>query len=508
MACRAVTALVVMVLVMSATAACTGSATPGTLTATTQVAPDRASVVRLPGGVSASIPKGGVWGAGSLVATLVPRPAPIPDGLLQAGAVYEFAVTGTHLAAPVTITLPAPSDPAGPATAVLGYYSAGEDSAGEDSASQTTAGSWTLVPSVYSPQTRAVSGRVNIDALSGTAWAAIQLDSGQARNEIQDQILDDLGIAGQPRPSCPAQYDNSKNIPNAPVEWCVGTANGHPVLRVTNNRNYAIAAAYPAAWSVHWLRPLDAVTRQAMSIVAASTVEAGTVAASTAVAGTVEAGTVEASTAVAGTAASTAANTAGAVPARVREVILPGGQSVEFDSAAAPRTAAPRAAAPGTVIPPGANAVFGPVTLGPSNSGYLVTAISLAVAAFSASYGDVPGAPHVDPARSARAVSRAFATSACRREAGTSGSSAGGSSEGDGSTAFASLDHDANLALNCLRPAWQAEYGTPGSGPAPLRPFLAGVADWTVRESSQLLSGLRLLAASMIAWPPVVVHVA
>jgi hypothetical protein len=495
MTCRAVTALVVMLLVISATAACTGSATPGTLTATTQVAPDRASVVRLPGGVSASIPKGGVRGAGSLVATLIPRPAPIPDGLLQAGAVYEFAVTGTRLAASVTITLPAPSDPAGPATAVLGYYSAGQNSAGQNSAGQNSAGQsavggWTLVSSVYSPQTRAVSGRVDIDALSSAAWAAIQLDSGQARNEIQDQILDDLGIAGQSRPSCPAQYDNSKNNPGAPVEWCVGTANGHPVLRVTNNRNYAIAAAYPAAWSVHWLRPLDAVTRQA--IIEAGTAEPGTAEPGTAEPGTAEPGTAEPGTFVAGTAASTATVAAGAVPAAVREVILPGGQSVEFGPAAAPRA----------VIPLGANAVFEPVTLGPSNSGYLVTAISLAVAAFSASYGDVPGAPHADPVRSARAVSLAFAASACRREVGTSGSTAGGSTAG-GSTAFANLDHDVNLALNCLRPAWQAEYG----GPALLRPFLAGVADWMVRESSQLVGGLRLLAESMISWPSVVVHV-
>jgi hypothetical protein len=466
-------ALAVMLLVASESAACTAGSAQGTLTATTQVAPDRASVVRLPGGVIASIPKGGARGPGSLVATLVPRPAPIPDGLLQAGAVYQFAVTGTHLAAPVTITLPAPSDPAGPAAAVLGYYSSGQDGAGRN-------GGWTLAPSVYSPRAGAVSGRVDITALPGAAWAVIQLDSGQARNEIQDQVLDDLGIAGRSRPSCPAQGDNSKNVLNAPVQWCSGTVGGHPVLRVTNNRNYAIAAAYPASWSVRWLRPLDVVTRQAT--VVAGTVVAGTVVAGTVVAGMVAGGSVAAGTVV-----------AGSVAAGRREVILPGGQSVEFD-----RAADPGAAVPGAAMPAGANAAIEQVTLEPNDSGYLVTAITLAVAAFGASYGDVPGAPRADPARSARAVSLAFATPACGRAAGASGNS-----RAVGSTAFASLERDLNLALNCLRPAWQAQYGAP----ALLRPFLAGVADWTARESSQLLSGLRLLAESMISWPTVVVNV-
>ena len=436
---RVITALAIM-LATTAIAACTGDGVSGPLTATTQVTPDRVSVVRLPGGVSASIPKGGARSAGSLIATLIPRPAPVPDGLLQAAAVYQFAVTGTHLAGPVTITLPAPSDPAGPAAAILGYYRASHTSAGQNSASQTSTDGWTLVPSVYNPQARSVSGRVNIAALPGSAWAVIQLDSGVARNQIQDQLLDDLGIAGQSPPSCPAENGTSKNV-EAPVEWCSGAAGGHAVLRVTNNRHYAIAAAYPAAWTAGRLRPLDAVTRQAVTV----------------------AGAVD------------------AVPAGLREIILPGGQSVEFDPAAVPRAA----------IPPGGSAASGPVTLRPNDSGHMVTAIRFAVAAFSAAYGDVPGTPRADPARSARAVSMAFARPACHPAA-------------SGTTGFASLAADVKLALSCLRPAWQEVYG----GPATLRPFLAGIAGWTAAASSQLLSGLQLLAESMISWPPVVVHLA
>ncbi|HEX4832782.1 MAG TPA: hypothetical protein VH478_16990 [Trebonia sp.] len=460
--------------VLAGVAGC-GGGEPAVVTqsASVTVSPADVSVVRLPGGVSASVPAGAAARPGRLTATLVPRPAPIPAGLLQAGAVYAFAVTGTPLTRPATITLPAPGDPGGAPAALLGAYAGGR---------------WTMTAASYDPRARSVSALVSPGQLPGTAWAAIQLDDGQARNQVQDEILSALGAAGQPPPACPGSPAASRGAPGATassgassegagggaVEWCSGQAGGHLVLRVTNNRGYAVEADYPAAWSQAPARPLDPVTAL-----------------------------------ITGTESVAAATSAG-----TRAVLIPGGGTVEL-------------------LPGGAG---GHVSVGASGSGYQATAFAIAVAAFRAAYGDVPGAPAISLADSAQAVSRALAAPACRParasggspggtalegptpdstapEAATPGGSAPDSSAPDSSApdsaapvgalreqaAFTALSDDVRHALGCLRPAWQATY----PGPALLGPFLAGVGRWTAGVAAQFTAGLEPLAGTSIAAPPV-----
>jgi hypothetical protein len=118
------------------------------------------------------------------------------------------------------------------------------------------------------------------------------------------------------------------------IKWCAGVSDaGAPLVRVANNRSYAVETHYPATWSMRRLGPTDPIFQQLVTSVT---------------------------------------HVLSPPPAGTTAVIIPAGHAVELT------------ASPGT---------SGEVRTRPSPEGYLIDAFIYGADTYALTLGQIPGAP-------------------------------------------------------------------------------------------------------------------
>ena len=321
-------------------------------------------------------------------------PGPAPGGLVIDGAVYDLRLSGTELTGSVTVRLPVPAlaasgGTAGPQAALLAYF---------DSSAQQ----WAPVPASYDPATRmltAVTAHLSL-------WSALTLDTTKVLSGATGLLagyFDAKDAASHP--SCPneakAKSSGVKVVSDSGglVKWCVGVSDsGATVLRVANNRGYALQTNYPSTWAMHRLGNPDPLVDQALTSVQhlLSPTKRG-----------------------------------------LSSVIIPGGHTIEF------------------TVPDGSSGLAETI---PSSEAYLVTALLYAVGTFAMTLGALPTAPEPDVSKSAKAVALMFQAKDCV----TAADKMIQTNITDVETAVAAFRADADLAFGCLKDQWKVAYGLSG----------------------------------------------
>src|SRR5450759_4592034 len=209
----------------------------------------------LPDGASVEVPAGAVGSPGELTGRTTGAPAPAPTGTVLGSKVYDF--TGPAPAAPVTVTLPvAPAvfsaaTPAGappPSVAALAFFDA-------------PSGSWQLVPARYDPAARTISAATPHLSL----WTVLRVDTGRLAGLAGRALNNYLGAANVAQPDCPGDQQlravgvRVSSDSGDLVKWCAGSRDGRSLVRVANNRDYAMEVDYPPGWTATRLGDSDAV---------------------------------------------------------------------------------------------------------------------------------------------------------------------------------------------------------------------------------------------------------
>jgi hypothetical protein len=368
------------------------------LAATVSVNPGQATSLRLPDGLQVSVPVGGVTRAGTLSATVIRAPAAAPRGMELAGPVYDLHLTGTTLRHAVRLVVPIPRPRqqgvlAGPNSALLVYY---------DSA----AGRWEPIAASYSRAARtltAFSPHLSI-------WSVLQLDAQQALAAATSALKSFFGFADAAQPTCP----NSAKLAAMGVKvasdqgdlirWCADYSNGGPLIRIANNRNYAIEADYPSNWSMGRVGSIGPVTRLILKLLPALSLK------------------------VSGP--------------EFQTVIIPGNQQIDIT---------PLTSASGVVL------------AGPSVEGIIVDALLYASDTLAMTYGDLPGAPQADPALTARAIAMVFQDGECLAQMTAVVQNPDVSTPQAAGAIFRDFT---DVATSCLAMFWPAVYGIPGADAA------------------------------------------
>jgi len=260
---------------------------------------------------------------------------------------------------------------------------------------------WQPVAAQYNPAARTLS--VITPHLS--LWSVLWLDTGKVLSAASNLLKGFIGIAATTtQPSCPGQNhlaDAGLTVASDKgdlVKWCAGVNGTQPLMRVADNRHYAMETDYPASWSARRLGPPDAVTEQVITAVTHFL----------------------------------SPSTAGGA-----SVIIPGGRTVEF------------------TLPPGAS---GEAQTRPSGEGYLIDAFVYGADTLAMTMDDIPGAPPASPSKTARAVGLAFQAKDCLTQmdaiAHTDVSTAHGAGE--------LFRNGVELAVGCLGKQWQTAYGLNG----------------------------------------------
>jgi len=146
---QAIAATAAAILVAPGCSSPHSSAQPAAESAMMPVDPAHSATLRLPGGMTVSVPAGAVTRPGTLSATLTSAPARAPSGLKLTGPVYDLRLSGTILRGDVRLTvpviLPRPQDQsAAPNAALLVYYS-------------RSSGGWQPVNASYDPATHVLT---------------------------------------------------------------------------------------------------------------------------------------------------------------------------------------------------------------------------------------------------------------------------------------------------------------------------------------------------------------
>lgn len=349
----------------------------------------------LPDGASVEVPAGAVGSPGELTGRTTGAPAPAPTGTVLGSKVYDF--TGPAPAAPVTVTLPvAPAvfsaaTPAGappPSVAALAFFDA-------------PSGSWQLVPARYDPAARTISAATPHLSL----WTVLRVDTGRLAGLAGRALNNYLGAANVAQPDCPGDQQlravgvRVSSDSGDLVKWCAGSRDGRSLVRVANNRDYAMEVDYPPGWTATRLGDSDAVLDRI----------------------------------VAGLAGHMTAPLGGQ-----QSLVLGGGRVVELVDA------------------PGSS---GQVNVSPSPGAYLVDAFLYGVDTFGMTLGDFPGAPKTDPRLTVKVLDAALTTKDCMASldklTSADVSSAGG--------VFAAFRADVDVATGCLGSAWGIGYGYTGA---------------------------------------------
>jgi hypothetical protein len=351
------------------------------------VSAGRSSALRLADGLAVQVPKGAVRGTGVLSGAIVPAPAAAPAGMALAGPVYRLNVAGTRLAGQVRLTVPVPAG-SGPNAALLVFYNG-------------VTRRWQPVPAHYDAASRTLTATTPHLSL----WSVLRIDANAVLSAAGSLLKGFLGIADTTaQPSCPGQtglaaagvsvVSDKGNL----VKWCAGVNGAQPLLRVADNRHYAMETDYPASWQVQRLGEPGSLEDQIVTDV-----------------------TQFLSPSAAGGSS----------------VIIPGGDTVQF------------------TLPPGAS---GEAQTRPSGEGYLIDALLYAVDTLGMTMEDVPGAPREDPSKSARAVDLALQSKDCLTQADTLAATDVGTAHGAGELFRA----DVEFAVGCLGDHWQEAYGLNG----------------------------------------------
>jgi hypothetical protein len=309
--------------------------------------------------------------------------------MVLSGMVYDLHVDGTTLVGPVTLTVPANGPRSGPQAAMLGFY-------------DTTTRRWRPVDATYDK----VTGALTASMRHLSIWSALRLDTGKVLTGATDLLKGFIGAAdaGTP-PSCPRSGElaahNLKVTSDKGdlVKWCAGVSDtGRPLLRVADNRRYAIEAEFPAGWSARTLGPLDPIIDRIVTSVTHLLSPVGEGNAS---------------------------------------VIIPGGHTVEFTA------------------PVGASGLVRAV---PSGEGYLVDAFVYGVDTLGMTFGDIPGVPPASKTRTAEAISAAFTAKSCVTAIDAIEHNDVSSAHAVGEL----FRSDVSLAINCLGEQWRIAYGLTG----------------------------------------------
>jgi hypothetical protein len=179
------------------------------------------------------------------------------------GPTYDLRITRTRLTGKVRLTVPVPSasasgPAAGPSDALLAFY-------------DTAEGRWQPVAATYDPATRslaAMSPHLSI-------WSVLRLNASKVLAQATGLLKGFVGAADTTaRPTCPGTGELAADCITVAsdkgnlIKWCAGVGtDGSPLLRVADNRSYAMETEYPAAWSASRIGPADPITQQIITSV-------------------------------------------------------------------------------------------------------------------------------------------------------------------------------------------------------------------------------------------------
>ena len=219
-----------------------------------RVDPGHSTTLRLPDGMTVSVPAGVVTRPGTLSATIISPPARAPSELMLTGPVYDLRLNGTTLRGDVRLTVPvilprSQGKSAAPNAALLVYYS-------------HSSGDWQPVNASYDSATHvltATSAHLSI-------WSVLQVNPQQMLDAMHSALLGFLGVANSPRPDCPGRSSLASSGVQVTadtgdlVSWCPDVTSTGVILRIVSKRTYALEASYLSDWSATLAGPVDPVT--------------------------------------------------------------------------------------------------------------------------------------------------------------------------------------------------------------------------------------------------------
>jgi hypothetical protein len=219
-----------------------------------RVDPGHSTTLRLPDGMTVSVPAGVVTRPGTLSATIISAPARAPSELMLTGPVYDLRLSGTTFRGGVRLTVPViPSRPPGqsaaPDAALLAYYS-------------HSSGDWQPVNASYDSATHVLSAT----SAHLSVWSVLQVNPQQMLDAMHSALLGFLGVANSPRPDCPGSSSLASSGVQVTadtgdlVSWCPDVTSAGVVLRIVSKRTYALEASYLSDWSATLACPVDPVT--------------------------------------------------------------------------------------------------------------------------------------------------------------------------------------------------------------------------------------------------------
>jgi hypothetical protein len=358
------------------------------------VGPGHAAALHLPDGMTVKVPVGAVTGSGTLSASLTTAPARAPTGMQLAGPVYDLRLNGSRLTGRVQLAVPVPRSrqsglSAGPKAALLVYYDA-------------SAHRWQPVNARYDPVTRMLTAT----STHLSTWSVLGVDAAKITAQLQSFLAGFFGVAGTSQPACPnsAQLtalrvrvaSDSGDL----VKWCADVSGSGALIRVANNRGYAVEADYPSTWSARRVGSLDSLTGAILDVLPALSLKVG--------------------------------------GPNVRTIIIPGGQQIDVT---------PRPASSGYLL------------LTPSVEGIVIDALEYAASTLEMTYDDIPGAAPASPSKTAEVIRSVFDNADCLAKMNgviqgpdvSTAEAAGG--------IFSSFAH---IALGCMADPWFKVYDNPG----------------------------------------------
>ncbi len=358
------------------------------------VSPGRTAFLRLPDGLAITVPAGAVTRPGTLSATVGKAPAQVPAGMELAGPVYDLRLTGTSLRRDVRLTVPVPRPrqrglAAGPRAALLVYF---------DSA----AGHWQPVNARYNSATSVLT------AFSPhlSVWSVLRIDGSYVLAAAARALRGFFGFETISPPACSdsagltALAVKVASDPGDLVKWCADASGGRALLRITNNRHYALEADYPATWSMSRAGSMDPLTAAILKVLPALSLK------------------------VSGP--------------NVRTAILPGGQQIDVT---------PQRGSSGIVL------------ISPSAEGIIVDALLYAADTLEMTFGDIPGAPAATESGTAKVIQAAFDEPKCLAEMDQVIQNPDVSSAEAAGGMFRSF---ADIAFGCLGDHWASAYRMAG----------------------------------------------
>jgi hypothetical protein len=344
-------------------------------------------------GLDVQVPVHAVAGAGTLVGAVAQAPAPAPSGMQFAGPVYRLEVTGARLTEQVRLTVPVPSLSGtaadGPDAALLAYY-------------DNAAHAWVPVEARYD----AASGTLTALTPHLSVWTVLRVDTGKlldGADSLLKGFLDISSTTGQP--SCPGQSDlaavgvKTASDKGDLVKWCAGVEEGQPLLRVADNRYYAMEADYPDSWAASHVGDTDPLTAEIVADIAKELSPAAT---------------------------------------GGRSVIIPGGEQEQF------------------VVPAGA---VGQLDVRPSSEAFLIDALVYGADTLQMTMDDIPGTPAASPSKTASAISLALQAKDCVTE----GDNLIQTEVTSATTAGQMFRGAVEWAVGCLADEWKEAYGLSGA---------------------------------------------